>query len=472
MVRLNVRSSVMDTLAPVHEAGARQTFSRAEELQRLVSCALLGERQFYVEGEDIELRICVLAKVVDPAKVEEVAVSARRDLGLRHVPLLLLVALAERRGCGAHIQRAARVILRTPKDAMDLVALYWRDRKPGAPKLLPWSFRQAIRRQFAVWTDYQLAKYATLKDRVAVRLRDLMFLAHPMPQDTRPEWSSEPGRAALFAAIADDTVRAPDTWESQLSVPGADKRAVWEGLLGQYRLGALALVRNLRNMEQVGVDPGLVRDAMLRVKAGDVWPWQALAAAREAPAYAHDLDALMLRSAGLLPRLPGRVGIMVDVSGSMNDRLSAKGSMTRMDAAAGLAVILREAAEVPVLSTFSNDLVLFDRMARGSRLARDIVGSQANAGTRLGAALKAFLARVEPLDWLVVLTDEQSQDRVEYPAGVPVLVVNLASYQRGINTDGKLIRIHGWSGNVVRFLAAEMLGQTIAPAADDEAEVD
>ena len=83
-------------------------------------------------------------------------------------------------------------------------------------------------------------------------------------------------------------------------------------------IGALALVRNLRNIEQAGVKPELVREAMGRVRASDVWPWQALAAAREAPAYTHDLDALALRSAGTMPRIPGETCLLVDVSGSMS----------------------------------------------------------------------------------------------------------------------------------------------------------
>ena len=45
----------------------------------------------------------------------------------------------------------------------------------------------------------------------------------------------------------------PDTWEAALS-SGADKREAWERLLREEKLGALALLRNLRNMRDVGVN--------------------------------------------------------------------------------------------------------------------------------------------------------------------------------------------------------------------------
>ena len=41
----------------------------------------------------------------------------------------------------------------------------------------------------------------------------------------------------------------PDTWEVALS-SGANKREAWERLLREQKLGALALLRNLRNMRE------------------------------------------------------------------------------------------------------------------------------------------------------------------------------------------------------------------------------
>lgn len=453
MARLNKKR----TADAGHEAAATETFSPNDELARLVSCCLLGERNFYVAGAEVDARIRALAAVVPVENVAQIAVHARRDLGLRHTPLLLLVCLAPR-NAGVIVREAAKSILRTPRDAMDLVALYWANGK----KALPHAFRAAICDGFDRWTSYQIAKYATLKN-VSVRLRDLAFLAHPNPGE----------RAPLFSDMANNILRAPDTWESALSVPGVDKRAVWERLLSEHKLGALALIRNLRNMEDVGVSTDLVRNALQSAFATDVWPWQVLAAAREAPAYIHDLDALMIRSAGSVPRLSGHTGILVDVSGSMDNALSSHGTMTRVDAAAGMAVVLREVCERCTIAAFSNQVgILQPPLPRGAALAHRIVESMAHQGTFLGRAVSGFRMAVDDLDRMVILTDEQSHDTVNYTGKTRAFLVNLAPYQRGVSWSGSLTRIDGWSGNVIRYLAAEIAGSALALPVKDDPEED
>ena len=354
------------------------------------------------------------------------------------------------------MRETAAVVLRTPKDAMDLVALYWRDGK----RPMPHAFKAAIRDGFARWTPYQVAKYATMRN-VTVRLRDLLFLTHPTPAADRTE---------LLRKLANDELKAPDTWEAALSRPGADKRAEWERLLSGRQLGALAVIRNLRNMEAVGVDHELVCTALETVRAADVWPWQALAAAREAPSYAHDLNALMVRSAGELPRLPGHTGVLVDVSGSMDAAMSERGTMTRIDAGAGLAVVLREVCERSTVAAFSDQVgILKQPMPRGAGLARIIVECMPHGGTRLAHAVAAFRDAVPGLDRLVILTDEQGQDGPGGAGGLETFVVNVASTQRGLAWEGRVTRIDGWSGAIVRFLAQEIAGATIA-VGDQDAE--
>jgi 60 kDa SS-A/Ro ribonucleoprotein len=60
-------------------------------------------------------------------------------------------------------------------------------------------------------------------------------------------------------------LNAPDTWEVALSsgasgtlAGGADKREAWQRLLVENKLGALALLRNLRNLREAGVEEELV----------------------------------------------------------------------------------------------------------------------------------------------------------------------------------------------------------------------
>jgi 60 kDa SS-A/Ro ribonucleoprotein len=75
------------------------------------------------------------------------------------------------------------------------------------------------------------------------------------------------------------------------------------------------------------------------------------------------------------------------------------------------------------------------------------VQSQPHGGTYLGKALDALR---ESYDRLVVVTDEQSHDRVPAPRGVGY-VVNVASYRNGVGY-GEWTHIDGWSEAVVEYI--------------------
>ena len=134
---------------------------------------------------------------------------------------------------------------------------------------------------------------------------------------------------------------APDTWEVALS-SGADKRAAWERLLREQKLGALALLRNLRNLREAGAAEELVLAALGSMSTGRVLPFRFLAAARYAPQWEEALEQVMLKCVAGREKLAGKTIVLVDVSGSMTAPLSQRSEMQRTDAAYGLAVLLRE----------------------------------------------------------------------------------------------------------------------------------
>jgi 60 kDa SS-A/Ro ribonucleoprotein len=120
--------------------------------------------------------------------------------------------------------------------------------------------------------------------------------------------------------------------------------------------------------------------------------------------------------------------------------------MLPRDAAAGLAVVLREVCEEIVLAAFSDEMAVFvGPIPRGATLAREIAGCMPHGGTCLGHAVGALVSARPDLDRLVVLTDEQSSDRVTQGLR-ETYIVNLASYQRGVSWNGPVMRINGWSG--------------------------
>ena len=425
-MRLNIASRI--PVRRTHEGAPAKHISAEAALRRSVLSCLLWENEFYEDGQHIADRIIEHAAAVDRETVSALAVEARTVYGLRHAPLMLLLDLIRRGGPG--VADTIAETIRRADEITELVALYWRDGKRPLSKQM----KLGLAKAFGKFSEYQLAKY----DREGpVRLRDVMFLTHAKPRDAE--------QAALFMRVADRSLKTPDTWEVALST-GQDKKASFERLLREGKLGYLALLRNLRNMVEAGCDLELVKDAIVARKGTDlVFPFRYVAAARAAPQLEPVIDQALCEAIASAPRLTGRTIVLVDVSGSMNCRLSGRSDLTRMDAAAALASILHGELR---LFTFSTDVVEVPPR-RGMAGVDAVVQSQPHLGTRLGAAVKK-VNRL-PHDRLIVITDEQSHDAVPDPKAGRAYMINVGSYRNGVGY-GRWTHIDGFSEAVIRFI--------------------
>jgi hypothetical protein len=413
-----------------HEGAPAVAVTPELALRRSVLACMLWEEEFYEDGVAIAGRIRELAAKVDAAKVAALAVEARTAMKLRHAPLLLVREMARH---ATHRGLVAETMTRTIQRADELaefVAIYWKDGR--AP--LSGQVKKGLAAAFPKFDEYALAKY----DRAgAVRLRDVLFLCHAKPRDAE--------QAAVWKRLVTGELTAPDTWEVALS-SGGDKRAHWERLLAERKLGALALLRNLRNMKDAGVGEELVVSALDAMKTERVLPFRFLAAARYAPQWEPELERAMFRAVASAEKLAGHTVLLVDVSGSMVAPLSRRSEMLRTDAAYGLAILLREVAEKVSVYTFSDNVKLVPSR-RGFALRDAMESSLQHGGTRLGAALDSIK---EDFDRIVVVTDEQSHDRVPPPKGVGYMI-NVASAKNGVGY-GSWAHIDGWSEAVIEYI--------------------
>ena len=424
-----------------HEGAPARTITPEQALRRSVLSCMLWEGEFYEDGVQIAGRIHELVPQVEAEKVAALAVEARERMKLRHAPLLLVREMARHathRGLVA--ETLARVIQRAD-ELSEFVAIYW----AGGRQPLSAQVKKGLAAAFGKFDEHALAKY----DRAgAVRLRDVLFLSHARPVDE--------AQAALWKRLAENELATPDTWEVALSAAGRGedaegrataKREVWERLLTERKLGALALLRNLRNLQTAGVSGDRVLAALAALKTDRVLPFRFLAAARNAPQWENALEVAMFRALeGRTARLTGHT-----VSGSMESSISNRSEMRRSDAGYGLAILLREIAEKATIYTFSEGA---KRVAsrRGMALRDALDQSQPHGGTYLGKALEQVEADCrESYDRLVVITDEQSHDRV--PASKRKgYVINVASNQNGVGY-GDWTHIDGWSEAVVEYIA-------------------
>jgi 60 kDa SS-A/Ro ribonucleoprotein len=422
-----------------HEGAPARHITPLAQLRRSVCSCLLWEKEFYESGETIAKRIAALVAECAPRDVADLAIEAREQYKLRHVPLLLMRELARHPKLKDHPQLVsktlARVIQRADEPA-EFLALYWRD-NAGKKQPLSKQVKRGLAWAMRKFDEYALGKY----DRAGtVRLRDVLFLSHAKPKDE--------DQAALWKKLAQNELATPDTWEVALSA-GADKKETFERLIREGQLGYLALLRNLRNMVQAGCDTALIEQAILARKgAGRVLPFRFIAAAQHAKQFEPALDAAMQAAMGELEKLPGRTVVLVDHSGSMSAGLSGKSDLTRADAAAGVAILVRGVAAQPRVFAFS-DWLAEVAPRQGMALRDAIEQSGRMGGTMLGAAVRKI--NELPYDRLIVVTDEQSHDSVPNPAGKGYLI-NVASAKNGVGY-GPWVHIDGWSEAVVRFIA-------------------
>lgn len=434
------KMNVWKRLFPVrtHEGAVAEKVDARSELRRTVLTCLLWEDTFYEKGSDIAKRMAALAAENKPEVVAALAREARDKMQLRHAPLFLVRELARQKGAGTLVAETLEHVIQRADELGEFVALYWKEQKQP----LSAGVKRGLARAFPKFDAYQLAKY----DRESVvKLRDVLFLCHAKPKDE--------AQATLWKKLVENTLESPDTWEVALSV-GKDKRENFERLLREGKLGGLAVLRNLRLMLASGVDPKLIRERLDK-GAARALPFRFLTAARYAPKLEDALEQAMLKGIAGLEKLAGSTGLVVDVSGSMNCGLSKKGETTRMDAAAGLAILLREKAEDFAIATFSDACIELPPR-RGFALRDVIAGSQAHSGTYLKRALTEL--RDKPawraLDRLIVITDEQSHDGI-LPGWTPrAYVVNVAPYQHGISYGNGWTHIDGWSERVIDYIAA------------------
>ncbi len=422
MAKMNVWKRMFP--ARTHEGAVAQKISAKAELRRTVLTCLLWEDAFYEKGSGIAARI---AELVRANKAED-----------RHVPLFLVRELARRKGTGPLVAETLEQVIQRADELGEFVALYWKEKKEP----LSAGVKRGLARAFTKFDAYQLAKYN--RDS-RVKLRDVLFLCHAKPLNAE--------QAADWKKLVDGTLAPLDTWEVALS-SRQGKKETFERLLEEGKLGGMAVLRNLRLMTAAGVSPKLIRERLDKGVARAL-PFRFVTAARYAPKLEDALESAMLKGIAGLRKLEGSTGLLVDVSGSMNYRLAKKGETTRMDAAAGLAILLREKAEESCIATFSDTCVELPPR-RGFALRDAIVKSQAHSGTYLKRALTQLYGSAEwqKLERLIVVTDEQSHDGILPAWTREAYVVNVAPYKNGLSYGNGWTHIDGWSERVVDYIFA------------------
>src|SRR5215475_7189572 len=194
-----------------HEGARARHISVLAQLRRSVLSCLLWESEFYEDVQEIGKRIAGLAAQCLPEDVATLAIEAREQMHLRHVPLLLLRELARHPSLKDRPQLLSRTmgrVLQRADEPAEFLALYWKEEKQPLSKQVKRGLAWSLRR----FSEHELAKYNRDSE---ITARDVLFLSHAKPKDE--------AQAAVWKKLAAKELATPDTWEVQLST-GADKK--------------------------------------------------------------------------------------------------------------------------------------------------------------------------------------------------------------------------------------------------------
>jgi hypothetical protein len=260
------------------------------------------------------------------------------------------------------------------------------------------------------------------------------------------------------------------TWEALSGwLQGPMDAQAWQSIIPSMQVGAL--VRNLRNFDQAGINDeaaDLVISKITdpdQVLASRMWPMQILSAYNHAPSdrWKHYLAITLDILTQKVPVLTGRTLIMVDVSTSMDDPFSKDGSLMRWDAATlfGLVLGKRNEGHADVVAFSAAEFYYGD--PAGERSRRFVLRKGANVLSELARwrsdgyfmgggtqTARALRKNYDGHDRVILLTDEQAARNVieisaTIPATIPMYTWNLAGYEHGQVRSGDANR-HTFGG--------------------------
>jgi len=356
-----------------HEGVTAYRLTPALELYSAVVTSALSDT-YYEKANDRLARIQALIAQNDATFVAKLAVYAREKMYLRSVPLVLVTELAKIHQGDDLVSRSVGRVIQRADEITELLAYYQlANTRKDTKKLnrLSKQIQKGLATAFNKFDEYQFSKYN--RNGADVKLRDALFLVHPKAKNEAQQ--------AIFDKIANDELATAQTWETTLSAVGQNdfesidektiaKTKAWEDLILEQKLGYMALLRNLRNIVEAEVSQEAIEKVCATlgnaraVANSKQFPFRFLSAYRELKKVKDGrvskiLDALELAVQHSAVNIRGfdaktRVVIAADVSGSMQQAISAKSSVQHFDIGLTLAMLLQHRCQNVITGMFGD----------------------------------------------------------------------------------------------------------------------
>lgn len=470
----------------------------------LAAGSLGGEDKFYETGAQSTSWLVELVRKVavkDPQWIAQFLAWLRSEGNIRTASVVGGVEAADalvKAGIPGGRQILASVLQRAdePGEAM----AYWlatRGRRVLMPKAVKRGIADGAKR---LYTEFSFLKYDS--DRSVVRFADVIEMTRPDPSqgwrgdlfryaiEKRHNRGTEPALTLNMIRAQQELRRrfedAPEillqeqnlraagmTWEDALSLAGSklDKGKLWKALLPT--LGYMALIRNLRNLDEAKVSDKDVAEVIARIQDPEQvaksrqLPYRFYSAYKNAPSlrWGHALDMALNASLGNIPTLGGRTLILIDTSGSMQyTRVSGKSERTCEEIAGLFGIALGLKGEADVYG-WADSPFLFPM--KGTSVLRNLEefqrqNNKTGSGTNLTAAIRGSYVPGK-YSRMVVISDMQVMPYSKglIPTDIPVYFFNLAGYAAAAaQTVGQVYELGGLTDHTFKMITMLESGQS------------
>jgi len=441
MARFN---KTKETTITTNLAGGR-AYRHSPEMELIVSVLnTFLEDKFYESGDNRIARIKKLIQKVKPEFVAKLSILARKEFHLRSVTHLLVAELSRIHRGNSLVSKAIQRIAERPDDLIEIVAYL------GKP--LPNQVKKGIRKALLNFDKYQLAKYRTENHKV--KLVDLFNLVHPKPANEE--------QAKVWCDLMTGNLKNTETWEARLS-SGENKAKVWRELVLEEKIGYMALLRNLRNIDEQADEATKKKACEIiankeRVLKSKQLPFRFYTAYKEV----RNQDMLEAVSKALeyslenVPVFDGKTLVAIDASGSMSGK-----SIEIASIFAG-ALIKKNNAEVVM---YSDDIRGFRYLRNEPILtsADRIIKEAMYRGTQTSLVFEYAYQSNIMYDRIIILSDNESwierygvqRYYLEYLKKNPnvyVYCVDIQGYGTKDISRPRTFHIAGWSEKIFDFM--------------------
>lgn len=479
MAKFNTNTSKTNNTPNAENAAGFASFERTDFQKEVASIVLnsIVNGDSYYESEAERLKNIEQAIIANPAEAEFLAkamVYARTEGNMRSVTHFLGGMLVENVKGSTFLKPALEMSLIRPDDATEMVAL-WNSRNT---KSIPNALRKAIKSRLENrWGAYQLKKYFGNGD---VKVSNLINICHPTPKDDEQRLTFHQALEGKLPNIATaQTVNAGST---------GDARAEnYSKMLKEKTLGYMALLKNLKNMLEAGVDSDTIdgiclllrnKNAVLKSK---VLPFRFVQAYQMVDGMDFDMikskkilkaieDGFILSAGNLgIVEQGEKVAILLDESGSMqgwNDEDDAKTPFGIGKALmASMLVGLDKENTIGWLWADNAREVNIDKGPMTFIKETQTRGG----GTNLGQSIDGLIKTQTVVDKIVIFTDmqqnsiggwggktfnESMKDYRKVNPNVQVLFWNLEGYGKGtpMKLSHNVLEVAGYSDKILSVI--------------------